>query len=242
MSIWDNLTFSKLIELSQITENTENGILEQIQICYDLTDEAIYDLSVIDLLSYKKNITQLKYFPNHIENSIKILDEEYHKIKLDELTLGEWIDLDNYLTNNFLENSTKIMNLLYRRIKIDEWSNKIFEPNIYEDRSNIFNDINVRYFPINEILDFRKNVFETFTLNNDIEEDDENDDENDLTYQEKARIKDEKERKKIKEKFQWEKLLINLSNDNLKLGYDLLNIPVLYIFNMITLKNLEQRL
>lgn len=108
---WNEVNISQFQELS-VTED----IFEKIAI---LTDEDPEELKLMDVASFGRLTAALAWvhiLPNEDarKDMIVIDDIEYGFIdKLSSLSLGEWIDIENYLKDP-IKNLHKLMAMLYR--------------------------------------------------------------------------------------------------------------------------------
>jgi len=150
---------------------------------------------------------------------------------LDALTLGEFIDLEHY-TMQLAENFTLLLSILYKRWKTDEWGNLVFEDYIYKlnDRQEVFNEVSINevfgavYNYINYANDFKKRYENLF--NPVIEEEEFELDAEDM----KAEAEE-----KVFTKWSWEKLLYDLSNQDLTKIDAVTDLNLIFVFNMLSM-------
>ena len=98
---------------------------------------SLHDVSQI--LSNMVDIQTMEDTP--LKQIIKVGDKEYgFHPNLDEITLGEYADLEHFIENSYIENMAEIMAILYRPIKSKdgkEYSIDAYDGNI-EERKKIF--------------------------------------------------------------------------------------------------------
>lgn len=234
---WDDVPFIKYIDIISIQE--DSVFKRNLELITILTDSDEWD----DLPT--KKITE-------VINSNKWLSSKpnsNHKNKIDEwtlkpfnkFTLAEWIDLEKYILERKYEN---LIALCYRKTKQDEWGNIIYEPYLYNcsERSDVFLDYPVTYLfgVIESAIKYRDSLLNSFyELFESIEESDFEPDNDELTYMTEAEIIELKQQiKKDNEKkfYSWQKLLDDISGGNWSYIEEILNLPVVFVFNMMMMK------
>jgi hypothetical protein len=150
-----------------------------------------------------------------------------------KLTLGEFIDLEYYFSNNYLDNFCHILALLYRRTSKNVYGDDIIEPYEYspKDRLDWYLDYPITdvYGIIPEYLKYRENFTNTYTnLLIDVVPDDE-------VLEDADEIKEQK-REQEKQKFAWESTIMALCNDDLSKFNSILNMSVVLVFNILGMK------
>jgi hypothetical protein len=131
------------------------------------------------------------------------------------------------------ENFTLLLSILYKRWKTDEWGNLIFEPYTYSlmSRKEVFNELNINevFGAVNNYVaysnDFKKryeNLFNPVIEESEPEELDEDD------------LKAEAEEQRFN-KWSWEKLLYDLSNQDLTKIDAVTDLPLVFVFNMLSM-------
>jgi hypothetical protein len=173
-------------------------------------------------IKYKKNIGDLYLF-------------DFNKIKL-----GEFIDAEYYLND-----ITKLCSIFYKKRQEDNFGNFIIEPYDNVDinsRSEYFLEIPITYVygVSNEYQKFRTKIFDDYSglfANRDIVEDEV--DMSILKNRPEILEKLENDKKEIEKeesinnKWGWEALLFKLSNNDITKIKDILNLELIFVFNMI---------
>tara|TARA_R100000544_G_C2223269_1_gene58935 strand:+ start:676 stop:1320 length:645 start_codon:yes stop_codon:yes gene_type:complete len=116
---WNDVTLEKWVKLitkKKISKSAE--ALNTIKVLSDIPEKLINELSIADISILLKRIAQLQ--ANENSDLTKIIKVD--KIKygfhpnLEDLTLGEYADLETYLQDGLENNLSKIMAVLYRPI------------------------------------------------------------------------------------------------------------------------------
>jgi len=230
---WTQVTVSQWQELSLIDPTEFNSVflqtIEALSILSDTDPEELEDLDPEELLDLASKVQFIKREPS---NKPKELVKGFRLKPLDALTLGEFIDLE-YYTTNLAENFTLILSILYKRWKSDEWNNLVFEPYTYKlhERKEVFNEVSINdvFGAVNNYVnysnDFKKryeNLFNPVIEETETEELDEED------------LKAEAEEQRFN-KWSWEKLLYDLSNQDLTKIDAVTDLPLVFVFNMLSM-------
>ena len=229
--------WKELIELEESDLSFYSMHIERFAILTDTTssDECWEEMDTRDI---KNIVSDLKWLKTSPTNNFKrkIYDFEIKDINL--ITLGEFIDLEYYFSENYYENLLNICAVLYRKTKIDEWGNKSFEPygviNIQE-RSKLFEEIYIEdiYGIIKYFIDFKETFNETYeNLFEPTFEDIELDDDVEEEYDEEEQ-KEIEEEKKLN-KWGWENILHNLSGGDITKYDEITNLPLIFVFNQLS--------
>lgn len=230
---WNEVSVSQWVELSTIDPQEFNSVflqtIEALSILSDTDPEELEDLDPEELLDLASKVQFIKREPS---NKPKDLVKGFRLKPLDALTLGEFIDLE-YYTIQLAENFTLLLSILYKRWKSDEWGNVIFEPYTYKltERKEVFNELSINevFGAVNNYVaysnDFKKRYENLF--NPVIEEEEPTElDEDDL--------KAEAEEQRFN-KWSWEKLLYDLSNQDLTKIDAVTDLPLVFVFNMLSM-------
>lgn len=113
---WAGVTLEQFIEISSLDPKDKNHTVNVISILSDVDSEEVkkYDTS-----SFNRIVEHLKWsneLPDEakFKNILKIGEQEYGLInKFSELSLGEWIDIDEYL-KDYPNNIHKVLAIIYR--------------------------------------------------------------------------------------------------------------------------------
>ena len=230
---WNEVRVSQWVELSTIDPTEFNSVflqtIEALSILSDTDPEELEDLDPEELLNLASKVQFIKREPS---NKPQELVTWFRLKPLDALTLGEFIDLE-YYTMQLAENFTLLLSILYKRWKTDEWGNLVFEPYIYKlnERKEMFNEVSINdvFGAVNNYVnysnDFKKryeNLFNPVIEETEPEELDEDD------------LKAEAEEQRFN-KWSWEKLLYDLSNQDLTKIDAVTDLPLVFVFNMLSM-------
>jgi len=240
-SNWKEISVNQFIELRSVSSSTSDSITEKhIDLLLTVTDldlEVIEEMSSKELTKHVKSLSWTRKEP-HKKYAKKI--SEFEIIPFNKITWGMFIDLEYYYSKDYIENICTICGILYRKQSNDEWENNIIEPYIYDPktRGNLFKHLPITtiYGVVSDYLDYRNSLVEGayVDLFGGMVDDE---DEEDLTPQEKAeRLKDLKEEEKFN-KWAYESVTLNLANNDIRGMKDILNMPLIYVLNMLSMKN-----
>ncbi len=229
---WNEVRVEQWVELNSIDPQEFNSVflqtLEGISILSDTDPEELEDLSPEELIELASKISFIKREPS---NTPKQAVKGFMLKPLDALTLGEFIDLE-YYSSQLATNFTLLLSILYKRWKRDEWGNLIFEPYSYSimSRKDTFQDVSINevFGAVNNYVnysnDFKKRYENLF--NPVIEEEEVELDEEDIKAE---------QQEKVFNKWSWEKLLYDLSNQDLTKVDAITDLPLVFVFNMLSM-------
>jgi hypothetical protein len=245
---WDDVTVSNFIHLTRIKKedfvNDEDYLIAIISILSDLTQQELenieYDIfvKIVDKIEFINTLPSAK-LTNKLFVNQKVLDLN---TTLNSLTIGEFIDLEYFFSQNYYENLPSILAILYRfYTEKDDWFEKEIEPygNYIFKRAPYFNQISINkvYGVIDYYLKWRTDLFEKYEgLFKEVEKFD--DEEIDKNQSHISRAEEMKERKKQESfnKWSWNLFLYQLSNnDPLKMN-QASGINVIEAFNILSMK------
>ena len=230
---WNEVTVNQWVELNSIDPNEFNSVflhtLEAISILSDTDPEELEELSPEQLIDIASKVSFIKREPS---NKPKQAVKGFMLKPLDALTLGEFIDLEYYISQS-VQNFTRLLSILYKQYKHDEWGNLVFEPYVYkiEERLHEWGNVSINevFGAVNNYIvysnDFKQRYENLF--NPVIEEDEEVElDPEDL----KAEAEE-----KVFNKWSWEKLLYDIANEDLTKIDAVTNLPLVFVFNMLSM-------
>tara|TARA_R100001460_G_scaffold13815_1_gene31150 strand:- start:1083 stop:1727 length:645 start_codon:yes stop_codon:yes gene_type:complete len=127
---WNDVTLDKWIKLISNKEktNTQEAI-DLISTLSDMPKKLIKELSINDISLIMNKIAVLQNkAESKLKSIIKVNDIEYgFHPNLEDITLGEYADLETYLKDGIQNNLTKIMAVLYRPITEKDGNNYSIE-------------------------------------------------------------------------------------------------------------------
>ena len=229
---WNEVTVNQWLELNTIDELEYNSVflqtIEALSILSDTDPEELEDLDPEELIDLARKVSFIQREPsNKPQELVKGL-----KLKpLDRLTLGEFIDLEHYAMQ-FVQNFDILLSILYKSWKTDEWGNLIFEPYSYSimSRKLLFHDVSINevYGAVKNYIDYSNDFKKRYEnlFNPVIEEEETELDEDDI----KAEAEE-----KVFSKWSWEKLLYDLSNQDLTKIDAVTDLNLIFVFNMLSM-------
>jgi len=205
----------------------------QIDVLSALTDSDISEFEELDIDELSELTSQIKWLQSDPSRRYKSKLDKYVLKPFSKLTLGEFIDLEHYFSNNYLDHFCHILALLYRRTSKNVYGDDIIEPYNYSpsDRLDWYLDYKITdvYGLIPEYIKFRENFTNTYTnLLVDVVADDE-------VLEDAEEIKEQK-REQQKQKFAWESTIMALCNDDLSKFNDILDMSAVLVFNILGMK------
>lgn len=243
---WDQITIGQFIELNSINlEEFESEfylMLEKLAIITNTSadDEQWEEMDVMEVMELIKTRRFLNFNPpNKFKNNI---DDLFISLPFNDLTLGEFIDLEYYFSENIIENFTNILCVLYRKFKKGEWGEQIIEPySLIEksDRKIEFEDIKITdvFGIIDAFIKWKNNFMDKYEalFQPDIEDEyNEEDIKNDpqLAHE----IEQEKKEEAKHKKWGWIKLTHYLADGDIIKMKEILNLRLVYVFNLLGMK------
>jgi len=205
----------------------------QIDVLSALTDSDISEFEELDIDELTVLTEQIKWINSEPSKRYKNKLDKYVLKPFTKISLGEFIDLEHYFSNNYLDHFCHILALLYRRTSKNVYGDDIIEPYNYSpsDRLDWFLDYKITdvYGLIPEYIKFRENFTNTYTnLLVDVVTDDE-------VLEDADEIKEQK-REQQKQKFAWESTIMALCNDDLSKFNSILDMSVVLVFNILGMK------
>jgi len=136
ISSWSEVTLEKWIKLAELEGLSKSeeakGVIELLS---DIPNTVINKLALADISTILNRVAYLQSNPdNGLKKVIKVDGEEYgFHPNLEDITLGEWADLEHYIKAGIEKNLPHIMSILYRPIverESDAYIIKAYDGNI----------------------------------------------------------------------------------------------------------------
>jgi hypothetical protein len=229
---WNQISVEQFLEIRRLS--SEDGMFNyQIDVLSALTDSNISEFEELDIDELTVLTEQIKWIQSEPSKRYKNKLDKYVLKPFTKISLGEFIDLEHYFSNNYLDHFCHILALLYRRTSKNVYGDDIIEPYNYSpsDRLDWYLDYKITdvYGLIPEYIKFRENFTNTYTnLLVDVVTDDE-------VLEDAEEIKEQK-REKEQQKFAWESTIMALCNDDLSKFNDILNMSAVLVFNILGMK------
>lgn len=230
LTSWKQLKVNQYLDVISLNpqdyKDTIDFRCDVISILYDLPIEEIERLSIDELFSLE-DLPFLKTLPKTFNQEVG----EFKLIDFKTITLGQFIDIEHYISD--LQNTPLVLSILYRRSKLNEWNVLKFEPYEYDlhERKEFFNNcfMSECFGAVQSYIEFHDMIMASYKelfFINEVEDEDE------MTPE----VREEIEQEKKLLKFSWERLLYNLSNEDITKFKDVLNLPVIFVFNHLSMK------
>ena len=116
---WNDVTLDKWVKLISKRDKTKTqDALDTISVLSDIPKKLINELAIGDVAILLKRIAELQAKEDtKLKKIIKVDGIEYgFHPNLEEISLGEYADIETYLKNGVENNLTKLMAVLYRPI------------------------------------------------------------------------------------------------------------------------------
>ena len=128
ISKWEDVTLEKWLKLIEFQKGTKSEEAEEtIAALSDIPKKLIKQLELKDVATIMSAVSQAQHKQNSsLKRIIEIEGKRYgFHPNLDEITLGEWADLETFMKNDVEKNLRECMAILYRPI-IEETDSGIY--------------------------------------------------------------------------------------------------------------------
>lgn len=232
------------ISISQIDTNSSiKSLMLYVSVVNNIPIEDLYEID-IDSLVERYNNSPFDLDSSASKKAIEIFGNTLYKVECNSITLGEFIDMEHYISEDWISNISEIVAILYRiaekeplkKLKYEEYS----EINIDERAKLIFDGVNINdiYGSIIEYVEWRSNIFNSYTFWDDGLDDIDPDE---LEGEEKEIYDEEIERMGISRKNMWEDILSMVSDGDVTKYNDILGTNIFLVFNTVARKISDSR-
>lgn len=232
---WNQITIESFIELRTLSD--EDGVFNyQIDVLCTLLDCFPEDLDDITIEELEDLLIEVKFIKGEPHKNYKNEIGIYQLKPFNKITLGEFISLESYFSDNYIEKLLNIVAILYRRVRVNEWGDNVLESYNYHsnDRLNWFLDFPITdvYGLLPEYIKFREDIIDQYkNLMSESYEDDFEPSEN-MDSEEQKELEEEKKQKK----WAWEQLIWSLCNEDLTKFHAVCELPLILVFNFLGMK------
>lgn len=232
---WNQITIESFIELRTLSD--EDGVFNyQIDVLCTLLDCYPEDLDHITIEELEDLLIEVKFIKSEPHKNYKNEIGIYQLKPFNKITLGEFISLESYFSDNYIEKLPNIVAILYRRVRVNEWGDNVLESYNYHsnDRLNWFLDFPITdvYGLLHEYIKFREDIIDQYkNLMSESYEDDFEPSEN-MDSEEQKELEEEKKQKK----WAWEQLIWSLCNEDLTKFHAVCELPLILVFNFLGMK------
>jgi|694.fasta_scaffold42801_6 hypothetical protein len=240
---WNQVSLEQFIELRKL-KGEDGAFNHKIDIMCILTDTYADDWDDVEILELNEWLKDLKWLYTEpskrasqtiARTKIDASMEEMYLKPMNELTLGEFIDLEYYFTNDYIDNLPKICAILYQ------------VPSTFIDDQPIFKGVNIakasqlahRFLdqPITSVYgvltDYIKFRDQFINKHHNLMNEDMDDDLEDIDDPEERK---EAEKKKSSNKWGWEQMIWSMCNGDITKYDDVINMKLVLIFNFLAMR------
>lgn len=213
-------------------------MIHQISIIKDLEPHIVSEWDVDDILSSYEDAKWITTPINDSDavNELKVGELKLHLIDFNNITFGQFIDLEYYIEEGYIEHISEIVATLYLQMEKVRFKKSIYERygdvDIDERAGYIASKIYINdvYGKVKSFLKWRDNIFASYNFWDDSLE---GVDPNDLNEEEMAIYKEEMERIEKSKLSMWQDMLHMLSNGDITKYDDILGTNIFMVFNRI---------
>jgi len=244
---WSDITVQQFIDLNELN-SMEFEIEDEynVHLLSIITDTSIDEINQLEYDKFNELVEQFNFIrklptrqPSPIINTSAA---QFHLVSFNELSIGEFIDLEYFFTNDYIVNLKTILAILYRQKTIhnsplildefEDYGNWIFH------REPLFEEICIGevYGILPNYIKFRTDFFEKYDglLGGPVEDDDEPI-QGESIVSRAERIK-ENERQKSINKWGWDMFLYQLANNDVSRINEASKINLVQAFNSLSMK------
>lgn len=222
-SNWNDITVEEWIDLEKLKNNELSFWTYQIErlsiLCEVDSDDDIFDN--LDIDDINKLIKEALFLDTPPNKNYKREIGEFSLMNLNKVTLGEWIDIDTYLTKDLLNNFTKLLAIVYKKKRVNDWGEIEWEPYNYDinKRSIEFEYINIGdvWGLIDYLVEWRNNILNNYksVLTTDDGDNLSDSEKEGLSEADIKEIEFDLKKEKSKKDFSWMKFVYDLSNEDI---------------------------
>jgi len=240
-SNWREVTLSQYKELIEISELIKEGSIEYwievLALFWDISpqDEVFDQLEWHNLIELQRALGWLSHHPK--PNGITEWDG-LHLKPLNDLFLGEYIDLEHY-SSEPIQNMDKIVAILFKKQRHNDWDHTEWEPYTYDlaERANVVNGwpVDIAWNAFNIWIAWRTDFMDKYRELFQADEEPEGE-EAPLEGYQKIEAKKKKLVEERQKKWSWEHLLWNMSGEDVTKFNKLFQTKAILVFNILSMK------
>jgi hypothetical protein len=252
---WDIITVNMFIEICLLDikdyDDIDTYYFRIIAIILDVEDSVIENIPYDDFVRLREEFeTVFNKLPTKYSDNITIRDNlSFNLIPFIKMSIGEFIDLENYCQESYIINLKKILSVIYRRLipSDDILVSRKFEPysDYVEIREHLFDDVLIKevYGSLLAYFKFRDSLYKTFEgLFNMNTEEEVEEDLTGLSRAERLEVQKEIDKEKKIKVWGWDLFLYKLANNDPIKIEEATNMPLVQALNVLSMKkelNLE---
>jgi hypothetical protein len=244
---WNSITVPQYLEIKDLESEDLIGtelLLEQVAILLN-TDTEDPNINSIDIDELFEILDRLKFLANEPPSNHVRINTELKPIDFNELVLGEFIDIEHYITDPMI-NIHIILAIIHKKWSKDEWDNDIYEPYNYDinKRAEEFIEIPVttaifwiRKYIVwkEEFMKTYENLFEDPDVGKEFEEEQE-----ELVGYDLVEYKKTLMIQRQKAKFGWENTIYGLAKGDITKFNDIFGQKLILVFNILNMKTIME--
>lgn len=231
---WNQVTLEQFIELRQL--KAEDGIFNHnIDVLCALTDSLPEDFDTLDIAEVADIFKELQWLYTEPSKLYGNRVGKFHLKPMNDLTLGEFIDLEYYFTTDYIQYFPNICALLYRIPELMEdgvvskWETTDFKTSS-RVHYFLYQPITKVYGVLTDYIKFRDSFISS---HKNLMSEQVGEDLNDITDPEE---KKEAEREKSSQKWGWEQLIWSMCNGDLTKYDQVINMKLVLVFNFLAMR------
>lgn len=227
-----------VLEFKEITElySIEEVFNREVEILATLMGVPTSDIEDYDISEVSELLADIKFIKSEPSKAYKHTIDDWKFKPLAKLTVGEFIDLEHFVSTNQIANISHIASILYRKYSKNEWGELVYEPYKFSpfERAELFDDycINDIYGIVPEYLAFRNTFMEKYKPLFQDDSGSQDDDSQPMSSQESKELQEEKSAIK----WSWERLLYTICNEDLTKFDEVTDLSLVLTFNMLAMK------
>ncbi len=121
-SSWKEVSIKQFQELSEVESTGAQGAIERLSILCDCDPEDLRktEIDTLNQLADKVRWTEALPSQDSYKKEFSLDGKRFHIINFEKVTLGEWVDLEQLVSDGAQKNLHKILAIVYREILYDE--------------------------------------------------------------------------------------------------------------------------
>ena len=139
ISKWSDVTLEKWVQLTELQEGSKSKeALETIAALSDIPKQLVKELGIKDVAIIMSKVAELQSEQNSkLKKIIEVEGKEYgFHPNLDDITLGEYADIETFIKNDIEKNLPELMAVLYRPVSM-KGKNGVYTIEAYDGNISI---------------------------------------------------------------------------------------------------------
>jgi hypothetical protein len=244
---WADVTIGQFIEINSVTPDDFDTSIDYsnfiIQVLSDIDIDTVEEMSFDEYERLTSTYSFISTSPRgkRQKNEISINGSLMRVIDFKAITIGEFIDLEHFISNGINKNLGVICSIIFRRVIKEATDFTSQEIEKYGDwiylRSPLFNDVPIEHIfgHIMNYLSFRDNLFELYAGLFDSNEPEEEQDEPGDSLRKKLERSQSNQQNKSARKWGWDVLLFKMAKGDPMKMVEATNMPLVQCFNTLSM-------